>query len=49
MLVALTKFEEELSEYLEKIILLTPCTVSDTYTVENLAYYTFEEVNFYRK
>ena len=30
MIVALTKFEEELSEYVERAILLTPCTVFGT-------------------
>ena len=27
MIVALTKFEDELSNYLEKVVLLTPCTI----------------------
>ena len=27
MIVALTQFEDELSNYLEKVVLLTPCTI----------------------
>lgn len=50
MLVALTKFEQELSSYLNRVILLAPCMIGLTDETEpDLSWGNMSQVNFLRK
>ena len=48
MFVALTKFEDELANMVEKAILLTPCTIFGTNTEPNLTEESMESASLLR-
>ena len=49
MFVALTKYEDELSQYLEKAVLLTPCTIIGANTEPDLSEGAMNSVQWFRE